>query len=297
MQKLLLPFFLLISVSLSSQTQSSILLHDDSQGSKSQFVLVHGACLGAWSWYKVTTLLRTAGHNVTALDMAASGINPTQAESLTSLTEYYQPLLRFMEAVATDDKIVLVGHSLGGLGISMAMERFPEKISVAIFVTAAMPGPILGLSSIQEQKRILGMYSRFYKEEKSKASDSDLFLFSQEDLETKLFPLSPPEDVTLASTLVRPQAMFGLLESMKELQLSKEKYGSVKRAFIISEKDQMTTKIMVWAMLILNRPHRVAEVKGSDHMVMTSKPLELAQQLSTIAQEFASSSSSTYIDM
>lgn len=59
----------------------------------------------------------------------------------------------------------------------------------------------------------------------------------------------------------------------------------------------MTTKIMVWAMLILNRPDRVAEVKGSDHMVMTSKPLELAQQLSTIAQEFASSSSSTYIDM
>lgn len=37
------------------------------------------------------------------------------------------------------------------------------------------------------------MYSGFYTEEKSKASNSDLFLFSQEDLETKLFPLSPPE--------------------------------------------------------------------------------------------------------
>ncbi|XP_038887398.1 probable esterase PIR7A [Benincasa hispida] len=295
MQKLLLLFFLLIFLCFCSQTQSSSVLHDDSQGSKSHIVLVHGACLGAWSWYKVTTLLQTAGHNVTALDMAASGINPTQAESLTSLTEYYQPLLSFMEALAPDEKIVLVGHSLGGLGISMAMERFPEKISVAIFVSAAMPGPILGLSSIEEQKKILEMYSAFYTEEKSKASNPDLFLFSQEDLETKLFPLSPPEDLTLATTLVRPQAMFGLLESMKELQLSQEKYGSVKRAFIISEKDQMTTKIMVWAMLIFNKPDRVAEVKGSDHMVMTSKPLELTQQLSTIAQDF--SSSSTYINM
>lgn len=151
MQKLFLPFLLLILLSFSSPTWSSILLPDHSQSSKSHFVLVHGACLGAWSWYKVTTFLQTAGHNVTALDMASAGINPTQPESLTSLTEYYQPLLSFMEALPSDEKIVLVGHSLGGLGISMAMERFPEKISVAIFVTAAMPGPILGLSSIEEQ--------------------------------------------------------------------------------------------------------------------------------------------------
>ena len=84
--------------------------------------------------------------------------------------------------------------------------------------------------------------------------------------------------------------MFGILESMKELRLTREKYGSVKRAFIISEKDEMTSKIMVWAMLTFNKPDREAEVKGSDHMVMASKPLQLAQQLTTIAQDFASSS-------
>ena len=159
MQKLLLPFFLLIFLSFSTQTQTSFLFHHghhdndghDSQSNKSHFVLVHGACLGAWSWYQVTTFLQTAGHKVTALDMAAAGIDPTQPESLTSLTDYFQPLLNFTEALQADDKIVLVGHSLGGLGISMAMERFPEKISVAIFVTAAMPGPIIGFQSIEEQ--------------------------------------------------------------------------------------------------------------------------------------------------
>lgn len=150
MQKKLLLFFLFIFLSFSSPTLSTILLPDHSQSNKSHFVLVHGACLGAWSWYKVTTLLQIAGHNVTTLDMAAAGINPTQPESLTSLTEYNQPLLSFMDALPSDEKIVLVGHSLGGLGISMAMERFPEKISVAIFVTAAMPGPIFGSSSIEE---------------------------------------------------------------------------------------------------------------------------------------------------
>ncbi|KAF5945590.1 hypothetical protein HYC85_015818 [Camellia sinensis] len=38
-----------------------------------------------------------------------------------------------------DEKVVLVGHSYGGLGISLAMERFPEKISVGVFITAYMP--------------------------------------------------------------------------------------------------------------------------------------------------------------
>ena len=145
MHKLLLPFLVLILVSFSSPTRSS----DQSELTYSHFVLVHGACLGAWSWYKVITFLQTAGHKVTALDMAAAGINQTQPESLASLTEYFEPLLSFMEVLPSDERVVLVGHSLGGLGISMAMERFPEKVSVAIFVTAAMPGPIVGSFTIE----------------------------------------------------------------------------------------------------------------------------------------------------
>ena len=42
-------------------------------GGGKHFVLVHGLCHGAWSWYKVTTALESAGHRVTALDLAASG--------------------------------------------------------------------------------------------------------------------------------------------------------------------------------------------------------------------------------
>lgn len=35
-------------------------------------------------------------------------------------------------------KVILVGHSTGGASISYALERFPEKISKAIFVCATM---------------------------------------------------------------------------------------------------------------------------------------------------------------
>ncbi|KAM1151973.1 hypothetical protein FF1_034635 [Malus domestica] len=116
--------------------------------SKQHFVLVHGSCFGAWSWYKLVTLIRSSGHNVTALDLAASGVDPQQAKDLRSISDYLKPLRDFMEAV--DGKVILVGHSLGGLAISQAMERFPSKISVAIFVTASMPGPA-NISSLNKE--------------------------------------------------------------------------------------------------------------------------------------------------
>ena len=108
-------------------------------GTSKHFVLVHGVCLGAWCWYKLVALLKLAGHRVTALDLGASGISPKQLNEIASFSDYLQPLMEFMASLPHGEKVVLVGHSYGGLGISLAMEKFPEKISVAIFVTALMP--------------------------------------------------------------------------------------------------------------------------------------------------------------
>lgn len=115
------------------------------------FVLIHGSCHGAWCWYKVATLLKSSGHKVTALDMAASGIHPKQVNQIHSISDYYEPLMEFMVSLPPEEKVILVGHSLGGLPISVAMERFPRNISVAVFVTALMPGEDLTFPAIMEE--------------------------------------------------------------------------------------------------------------------------------------------------
>jgi pimeloyl-ACP methyl ester carboxylesterase len=103
------------------------------------FVLVHGACHGAWCWYKLVTLLKQLGHRVTALDLGACGVNPKQLMELISIWDYMQPLMEFMSSLPQGESVILVGHSYAGLCISIAMESFPEKISVAAFLTAYMP--------------------------------------------------------------------------------------------------------------------------------------------------------------
>lgn len=101
-------------------------------------VLVHGACHGAWSWHKLRPVLEAAGHRVTALDLAASGIDRRSIDELRTFSEYSQPLLELLAGTPETEKVVLVGHSLGGLNISLAMEVYPQKIVVAVFLAAFM---------------------------------------------------------------------------------------------------------------------------------------------------------------
>jgi len=96
-------------------------------------------------------LLKSSGHKVTALDMAASGIHPKQAEELNSISEYYEPLMEFLESLDGEERVILVGHSLGGVGVSLAMEKFPEKIAATVFVSSWMPSPDLSFFTLSQE--------------------------------------------------------------------------------------------------------------------------------------------------
>uniref|UniRef100_A0A2N9FYW6 AB hydrolase-1 domain-containing protein n=1 Tax=Fagus sylvatica TaxID=28930 RepID=A0A2N9FYW6_FAGSY len=102
------------------------------------FVLVHGGGFGAWCWYKTIALLEEGGFKVSAIDLTGSGIHTSDTNSITSLSQYVKPLTDFLEKLAGDEKVILVGHDFGGTCISYAMELSPSKISKAVFIAAAM---------------------------------------------------------------------------------------------------------------------------------------------------------------
>uniref|UniRef100_M1CEZ6 Salicylic acid-binding protein 2 n=1 Tax=Solanum tuberosum TaxID=4113 RepID=M1CEZ6_SOLTU len=118
---------------------------------KKQFVLVHGACHGSWCWYKLKPLLEAAGHKVTAVDMAASGIDLRKIEELRTLDDYTVPLTEFMESLPQEEKVILMGHSYGGMNLGLAMEKYPQKIYAAVFLTALMPDSVHMSSYVLDQ--------------------------------------------------------------------------------------------------------------------------------------------------
>ena len=127
---------------------------DSGRHERHHFVLVHGLCHGAWCWYKVATALEAAGHRVTALDLAASGAHPERLHEVRSFEDYSRPLLDAVAAAPDGDRLVLVGHSFGGHNLALAMERFPRKVSVAVFISAPMPVPGRPMSTVLEQVQI-----------------------------------------------------------------------------------------------------------------------------------------------
>ncbi|KAI5074638.1 hypothetical protein GOP47_0010599 [Adiantum capillus-veneris] len=110
---------------------------DDDGGGK-HFVLIHGLGHGAWCWYKVTAALRTAGHTVTALYLTSNGNNKAFADNIINAAQFVRPLIDFL-AVYDGGRVILVGHSIGGSAISLAMEAHPKKIEKAVFLAALMP--------------------------------------------------------------------------------------------------------------------------------------------------------------
>ncbi|KAL9418992.1 hypothetical protein AB3S75_036863 [Citrus x aurantiifolia] len=216
------------------------------------FVLVHGTNHGAWCWYKVKPQLEAAGHRVTALDLAASGINVKKIEEVPTFYEYSEPLLEVLASLPAEEKVILVGHSFGGLSLALAADTFPHKISVAIFLTAFMPDT---------------------KHQPSYVVD-------------KLYPLCSPQDAELGKMLVRPGSLFQD-DLSKANKFSNEGYGSVKRVYVVCDEDIcIPMEFQHW--MIQNNPvDQVMEIKGADHMPMLSKPQQLLDCLSQIAHKYA----------
>ncbi|KAJ8769027.1 hypothetical protein K2173_024023 [Erythroxylum novogranatense] len=257
---------------------------------KKHLVLIHGAGHGAWCWYKVKPLLESSGHRVTTLDLAGAGISPKSIEEVYSFSEYTQPLLDFLSSsVQPNEKVTLVGHSLGGMNISLAMEKFPEKIDVAVFLTAYMPDTKNQPSYVFEEydRRVPDvdwLDTKFYPYGPSELQ-LEAFLLGPKYLSLKLYQLSPVEDLALAMSLVRPSSLF-VHDLSKSKKITEERYGSVKRAFILSSEDKALPKeFQLW--MIENSPvDEVMELKGIDHMAMLSQPQEVARYLLKIARKY-----------
>jgi pimeloyl-ACP methyl ester carboxylesterase len=116
-------------------------------------VLVHGACLGGWSWFKVAPALRAAGYRTDTPDLAASGVDPRALREVPTFRDYTGPLLELLASLPDGDRVVLVGHSLGGLSVALAAETFPDKVAAVVFLCAFMPDCAARPSHVLEKVR------------------------------------------------------------------------------------------------------------------------------------------------
>ncbi|KAL9689384.1 hypothetical protein QQ045_009769 [Rhodiola kirilowii] len=254
---------------------------EKAEDERKHIVLIHGVCHGAWCWYKVKTQLKMAGHQVTALDMAASGINTRSIQDVRTMADYSQPLLEFMDNLPPNKKVVLVGHSLGGTNISLAMEKFPEKISVAVFLTAFMPDTVNPRSHVIEQlfARILPAewMDTLFTKQNCPSDPEQIISFGAQCMKQRLYQQSPVEDLELAMMLIRPGSTY-LHDLSRDEKFTAEAYGSVKRVFVVCEEDLIIPKeFQHWMITNYGTKIDISVIPNADHMAMFSAPEEVVK--------------------
>eukprot|EP01018_Ginkgo_biloba_P010397 Gb_05780 [translate_table: standard] len=242
-------------------------------------VLVHGAGHGAWCWYKLADLLRKAGHIVSAIDLGSSGINPLNADDVRTWPENNQPLVQFMNSLLPNERVIVVGHSMGGVNLSFMMEEFPHKIGAAVFLAAFMPlsGTCVFQLLNEVQLRIGSWEDSEFNYARGQHNPPTSFKFGKHFVRKRLYQNSPSEDITLAEALLRSHP---LCEG--DVVYTKERYGSVRRVYVVTKEDKAIPEDLQRKMIAENPPDRVYEIEGSDHSPFFSNPCRLAYILEDI---------------
>lgn len=102
------------------------------------FVLVPGFWLGAWAWRDVTAALRADGHEVYPLTLTGAAERSHLATPGVDLDTHTTDIVRLLEVEDLRD-VVLVGHSGGGMPVSQAADRVPDRIARTVYVDS---GPL-----------------------------------------------------------------------------------------------------------------------------------------------------------
>jgi pimeloyl-ACP methyl ester carboxylesterase len=105
---------------------------------KTTFVLIHGAWGGGWNYQRVAETLRSRGHIVYAPSLTGCGERSHLLDGTVNLSTHIQDVLNIFKYESIE-RAVLVGHSYGGMVITGAADRIPEKISALVYLDAFLP--------------------------------------------------------------------------------------------------------------------------------------------------------------
>jgi pimeloyl-ACP methyl ester carboxylesterase len=234
----------------------------------STFVLVHGSWHGAWCWDKFVPLLQEAGHRVVTFDLPGHGSDQTPIAGIT-LRDYTDCLLSVLNNES--EKVILVGHSMGGIVISQVAEYCPEKIQKLVYLAAFLPQDGQSLLQLAESRGQEGNApNAIYISE-----DHTYLGLSDELVRDCLYGDCSEEDIRQAKAKL---TLEPLTPSVTPIQLTEEKYGTVPRVYIETLRDN-AVPIALQRDMYTRTPCEQVFTLDSDHSPFLSHPQALASHL------------------
>ncbi len=102
------------------------------------FVLVHGAWGGGWDWRPVSDILSSRGHRAFRATLTGLGERAHLSSPAVGLDTHITDVVNVIQYEDLRD-VTLVGHSYGGMVITGAADRIPDRITHLVYVDAFVP--------------------------------------------------------------------------------------------------------------------------------------------------------------
>ena len=237
----------------------------------STFLLIHGAWHGGWCWRKVVPLLEANGHKVLAPDLPGHGNDPTPAAGVT-LQRYVDRICEL--AGSQTAPAILVGHSMGGIAITQAAEKCPDKIATLVYLCAFLPrnGDSLMTWASQDRESLVNPSS-------TQPQPDATIKFKLECTREAFYGNCSEEDIKFAQSRLVAQSGAPF---ETPVQTTAARWGRVPRYYIECARDRAITLALQREMQ-KQSPCRQTFLLDTDHSPFFSTPEKLAGILMQIA--------------
>lgn len=236
-----------------------------------RIVLVHGAFGRAEVWDPAVPGLEAFGHQVEAIDLPGQGADRTPVEQVT-LERYAE---RVCDALAEGAPAVLVGQSMGGMAVTQAAARCPERVAGLVYVSAFAPQDGQSLMDLVAYPEAAGDQVQAHLVVEG---DPPLARLPADGARVALFNCCTDEQVRWGAARLGPQpvAVFGQPLSLEGAD--RESFERLPRAYIVCNQDRAIPPALQRRMLADVGCQPVIEL-DSDHCPWLSRGEEFVAAL------------------
>lgn len=236
-----------------------------------RFVLVHGACSGAWCFERLIPELVALGHEAVAVDLPGHGTRQSERSTLAGY--------RDAVTAALSPRDVLVGHSMGAAVVTLAADAF---LDVAHVIYLAGPVPVEGRPMVEsgggrsaDDESVLGLsgveseLDRYVR----MTDDGEHWFVDAEGARAVWYHDVPPDTAAWVYERLVPQRADVI--SVEPISVPRFWNADLPRSLIAGDADRAFTP--PYARLIADRLGVTPLTIAASHSPFLSRPRELAR--------------------
>lgn len=241
------------------------------------YVLVHGAWQAPYVWDAVKATLINEGNNVTVVELPGHGSDKTVPSTLT-LNTYRDKVIDAVSKI--NGKVILVGHSLGGMIISAVAEQNPSKIEKLVYLAAYLPASgqsLLDLAGTDAGSSLGGKING--QDILTQNADGTLDVAHDQIVNIFIQDGSPQiQNLVLQNYRPEPAIPF-----MNPVTLTAANFGSVEKVYIKTLQDHVVSPSLQNRMIATAGVKTIYQLNTS-HSAFLAKPDSVAILLTKIGQ-------------